>query len=56
MSGNAPVALLLEDEPLIAMDVELILGGAGFDVTTVTSSGKPTIGWPSAGLISSSSI
>ena len=38
MSGNAPVALLLEDEPLIAMDVELILGGAGFDVTTVTSS------------------
>lgn len=37
MSGNAAVALLLEDEPLIAMDIELMLGGAGFDVTTVMS-------------------
>lgn len=31
------VALLLEDEPFIALDIELILGGAGFDVTTVMS-------------------
>lgn len=31
------VALLLEDEPLIAMDLELTLQTAGFDVTTVAS-------------------
>lgn len=37
MATNASVALLLEDEPLIAMDIELILGAAGFDVTTVMS-------------------
>lgn len=37
MSTNAAVALLLEDEPLIAIDIELILEGAGFDVTTVMS-------------------
>lgn len=37
MSGNAAVALLLEDEPLIALDVEFTLGEAGFDVTTVAS-------------------
>lgn len=37
MSGNAAVALLLEDEPLIALDIETILEGAGFDVTTVMS-------------------
>lgn len=37
MATNMNVALLLEDEPLIAMDIELMLGGAGFDVTTVMS-------------------
>lgn len=37
MPGNAAVALLLEDEPLIAIDVELALGEAGFAVTTVAS-------------------
>lgn len=37
MRTNAAVALLLEDEPLIAMDIEIILGGAGFDVTKVMS-------------------
>ncbi|MBW4656679.1 MAG: response regulator [Kaiparowitsia implicata GSE-PSE-MK54-09C] len=37
MSAKAFLALLLEDEPLIAMDMELILQGAGFDVTTVVS-------------------
>ena len=31
------VALLLEDEPLISMDLELTLGNAGFDVSTVMS-------------------
>lgn len=29
--------MLLEDEPLIAMDVEMLLGGAGFDVSCVAS-------------------
>lgn len=38
MSGNAAVVLLLEEEPLIAMDLELMLGNAGFDVTL----SKPT--------------
>lgn len=37
MSTNSVVALLLEDEPLISMDLEQMLGGAGFDVTTVMS-------------------
>lgn len=37
MASNASVALLLEDEPLIALDIEAILEGAGFDVTTVMS-------------------
>jgi DNA-binding response OmpR family regulator len=37
MSTNAAVCLLLEDEPLIAMDLELTLGNAGVDVTTVMS-------------------
>lgn len=37
MSTNAAVCLLLEDEPLIAMDLELTLRNAGFDVTTVMS-------------------
>lgn len=31
------VVLLLEDEPLIAMDVEMTLGDAGFGVCTVVS-------------------
>lgn len=31
------VALLMEDEPLIALDVEATLANAGFDVTTVVS-------------------
>lgn len=31
------VALLMEDEPLIALDVEATLAAAGFDVTTVPS-------------------
>ena len=37
MSTNAAVCLLLEDEPLIAMDLQLTLGNAGFAVTTVMS-------------------
>lgn len=37
MDTNITVALLLEDEPLIAMDIEHTLSRAGFDVTTVTS-------------------
>ena len=37
MRTNAAVALLLEDEPLISMDLEQTLGSAGFDVTTVMS-------------------
>lgn len=37
MSTNAAVALLLEDEPQISMDLEQTLQGAGFDVTTVIS-------------------
>ena len=31
------LALLLEDEPLIAMDVEMALEDVGYDVTTVAS-------------------
>lgn len=34
---NAAVCLLLEDEPLISMDLEMTLGAAGFDVTSVMS-------------------
>jgi DNA-binding response OmpR family regulator len=37
MASNASVALLLEDEPLISMDIEMILEEAGFAVTTVMS-------------------
>ncbi len=37
MAYKASVALLLEDEPLIAMDLELMLENAGFDVKTVMS-------------------
>ncbi|WP_108462836.1 response regulator [Devosia naphthalenivorans] len=37
MSRNASIALLLEDEPLIALDMEEMLGSAGFDVKTVMS-------------------
>lgn len=37
MANNASVALLLEDEPLISMDVEVTLEEAGFSVTTVMS-------------------
>lgn len=37
MSGNSTVVLSLEDEPLIAVDVEFVLGDAGFKVTTVAS-------------------
>jgi DNA-binding response OmpR family regulator len=37
MPSNASVALLLEDEPLIALDLEQMLEGAGFDVATVMS-------------------
>jgi DNA-binding response OmpR family regulator len=37
MPAKAFLALLLEDEPLIAMDMELLLQGAGLDVTTVES-------------------
>ena len=34
---NMTVLLLLEDEPLIALDIEQTLAEAGFDVTTVSS-------------------
>lgn len=37
MSANALIALLLEDEPFIAIDVELILQSAGFQVTILVS-------------------
>lgn len=37
MRTNAAVCLLLEDEPLISMDLEMTLGAAGFDVTSVMS-------------------
>lgn len=37
MPTNAAVCLLLEDEPLISMDLEMTLGAAGFDVTSVMS-------------------
>ena len=37
MPSSTAVALLLEDEPLIALDLEQMLGGARFDVTTVMS-------------------
>ena len=37
MARNASVALLLEDEPLISIDVEDTLEEAGFAVTTVMS-------------------
>lgn len=35
--SNGLVVLLLEDEPLIAIDVDLTLGDAGYDVSSVTS-------------------
>jgi DNA-binding NtrC family response regulator len=37
MPTNAAVCLLLEDEPLISMDLEMTLGAAGVDVTSVMS-------------------
>jgi DNA-binding response OmpR family regulator len=37
MTTTPAVCLLLEDEPLIAMDLEMTLGAAGFDVTSVMS-------------------
>lgn len=37
MVSDASVALLLEDEPLIAMDLEHMLEEAGFAVRTVTT-------------------
>lgn len=37
MPSTAAVALVLEDEPLIAFDIEMTLREAGFDVTTVAS-------------------
>ena len=37
MRNEAAVALLLEDEPLISMDLEQSLAGAGFDVATAVS-------------------
>ena len=42
MSADAVLTLLLEDEPLIAMDIELMLRGAGFDVKTVMSCEEAT--------------
>lgn len=42
MPSNTSVALLLEDEPLIALDLERMLGSAGFDVTTVISCEEAT--------------
>lgn len=38
MKTNRSIALLLEDEPLISMDIEMTLEAAGFDVATVMSS------------------
>lgn len=35
MDNSKPRALILEDEPLIAMDLETTLSEAGFDVSTV---------------------
>ena len=40
MASNASIALLLEDEPLISMDLELTLGTAGFDVHMFMSCGE----------------
>lgn len=37
MDTKKPTALLLEDEPLIAMDLELTLQGAGFEVAHLRS-------------------
>ncbi|MDB5614647.1 MAG: putative two-component response regulator protein [Devosia sp.] len=37
MPGNAAVVLLLEDEAMIAIDIERALAKAGFDVSTVAS-------------------
>lgn len=37
MAPNTSVALLLEDEPLISMDLEMTLEAAGFQVSTVMS-------------------
>ena len=37
MTHNLAVALLLEDEPLISLDIELMLEDAGFAVTTAVS-------------------
>lgn len=37
MAKTPPIALLLEDEPLIAIDLEISLASAGFEVTTAMS-------------------
>ena len=37
MTTNTTVALLPEDEPLIALDIEHMLSSEGLDVTTVPS-------------------
>lgn len=37
MADNASTVLLLEDEPLIAMDIELALKAEGFDVSSAMS-------------------
>ena len=37
MATKSSIALLLEDEPLIAMDLEMTLAAAGFEVSTVMS-------------------
>ena len=39
---STAIALVLEDEPLIAMDIELILEDAGFAVSTVMSCEEAT--------------
>ena len=44
MDATMPTLLLLEDEPLIAIDVEFNLGAAGFHVTTVSSC-KEAFSW-----------
>jgi len=41
---NAAVALLLEDEPLISMEIEMVLAGAGFDVSTAMTC-KEALAW-----------
>lgn len=42
MAKAASVALVMEDQALISMDLELTLGNAGFDVTCVISCQEAT--------------